>query len=211
MQSSFFPDFSFEDQHQNKIVVGIDEVGRGPLAGPVVSACVLLDRNFLWNDVNDSKRLSKKVRKKIYLELKSSNYFGIGIVDEKAIDKINILEAAKLSMLYAYQDFCQKISIVPDVVLVDGNFAPFKPQKKSQLILPIIKGDQKSKTIAAASIFAKEERDDIMLEFDKKYPEYGFANHFGYPTKRHLECLKKFGVCNCHRLSFKPVKNLCQS
>jgi ribonuclease HII len=206
------PSFLIENNYRNLFVAGIDEAGRGPLAGPVVAACVILDRGDFYDEnnceINDSKKLSKLRRKKIFFELKNKAKFGVGIVDEKIIDKINILEATKLAMLQAYLDLQKKYKISPQIILVDGNFIPFKKQDKISEILAIVKGDQKSFSIAAASIIAKETRDQIMCELDQKYPQYGFAKHAGYPTQFHREKIREHGICEFHRKSFEPIKSI---
>ncbi|MBM3579479.1 MAG: ribonuclease HII [Alphaproteobacteria bacterium] len=196
------PSFLIENTYPNLLVASIDEAGRGPLAGPVVAACVILDKEDFPSGINDSKKLSKTTRKKIFLELKTKTKFGIGIVDEKIIDEINILEATKLAMLHAYLDLREKYLVKPQVILVDGNVVPFAKQDEINEILPVVKGDQKSLSIAAASILAKETRDQIMNELDKKYPLFGFAKHAGYPTKLHREMISKNGLCEVHRKSF---------
>lgn len=201
------PDFSLERNYKNLTVAGIDEAGRGPLAGPVVAACAILNQEDFPREINDSKILSKKLRKKIFLELKIKAKFGIGIVDEKIIDEINILEATKLAMFRAYFDLQKKYQILPRVILVDGNFKPFVKQGEIVEILPVVKGDQKSLSIAAASIIAKETRDEIMNEIHQKYPQFGFDKHAGYPTKFHVEKIQEFGICEFHRKSFKPIKS----
>jgi len=191
-----------------KVVAGLDEAGRGPLAGPVVAAAVILDSRLRGNDklgnINDSKKLSEKQREEIY-EILINNKdikWGVGIVSEKVIDKINILEATKLAMRKAISSLRgAKRRGNPDFLLIDGNFKIdcATPQKS------IIKGDQKVFSIAAASIIAKVTRDRIMQRMHKKYPQYGFDKHKGYGTKAHFENLKKFGPCKIHRKSFYPV------
>lgn len=206
------PSFLIENKYQNLFVAGIDEAGRGPLAGPVVAACVILDRGDFSDgnncEINDSKKLSKLRRKKIFFELKNKAKFGVGIVEEKIIDEINILEATKLAMLRAYLDLQKKYKISPQIILVDGNFIPFKKQDKISEILAIVKGDQKSFSIAAASIIAKETRDQIMCDLNQKYPQYGFAKHAGYPTQFHREKIREHGICEFHRKSFEPIKSI---
>lgn len=206
------PSFLIENNYHNLFIAGIDEAGRGPLAGPVVAACVILDRRDFFDgnncEINDSKKLSKLRRKKIFFELKNKAKFGVGIIDEKIIDKINILEATKLAMLRAYLDLQNKYKIYPQIILVDGNFIPFKKRDEINEILAIVKGDQKSFSIAAASIIAKETRDQIMCDLDQKYPQYGFAKHAGYPTKFHREKIREHGICEFHRKSFEPIKSI---
>ena len=181
------------------IIAGVDEAGRGPLAGPVVSAAVILDPNYKLVGLNDSKKLSINQRKALSDEIKTnSKAWSIGIATVEEIDNLNILGATLLSMKRAIKD----LSGVPEKVIVDGQFTP-------EIDVPceaIIQGDATEESIMAASIIAKVERDMIMVELDKKYPHYGFSKHKGYPTKLHLQTLKKFGPCNDHRQTFKPVK-----
>ena len=181
------------------IIAGVDEAGRGPLAGPVVSAAVILDPNYKLVGLNDSKKLSAIKRKALSDEIKThSKAWSIGIATVEEIDDLNILGATLLSMKRAIKD----LSGVPEKVIVDGQFTP-------EIDVPceaIIQGDATEESIMAASIIAKVERDMIMVELDKKYPHYGFSKHKGYPTKLHLQMLKKFGPCNDHRQTFKPVK-----
>jgi len=187
------------------LVAGVDEAGRGPLAGPVVAAAVVIDSDFKINDndlklVTDSKKLSAKKREKLFgLIKKKTTAVEIGVADNNTIDKINILQASFLAMRRALN----KLKVKPDYVLVDGNLAIPK------LTIPqsaIIGGDAKVWTIAAASIIAKVSRDWLMTELDKKYPQYGFFQHKGYGTKLHLENIARFGPCPIHRLSFSPFR-----
>jgi len=208
MQLKMQPNFLIEESYKNLITAGIDEAGRGPLAGPVVAACVILNRENYPQEINDSKKLSKIKRKKIFLELQKNSQFGVGIVDEKTIDKINILQATKLAMLRAFLDLQKKYQIFPQAILVDGNFRPFAKQDQIQEIITIVKGDQKSLSIAAASIIAKETRDQIMLKLHQKYSQFGFDKHAGYPTKFHVEKIREFGICKFHRKSFEPIKSI---
>jgi ribonuclease HII len=201
------PNFSIENQYPNLISVGIDEAGRGPICGPVVAACVILNQNDYPQKINDSKKLSKSLRKKIFAELQQKSQFGIGIVDEKKIDEINILQATKLAMFLAYQNLCHKYHIQPQIILVDGNFTPFVKQDKVFEIIAVVKGDQKSLSIAAASIVAKETRDQIMLDLHQKFPNYSWDKNSGYPTKLHIDKVKEFGICEFHRKSFEPIKS----
>ena len=203
-----YPNFLIEDSHKKLLIAGIDEAGRGPLAGPVVAACVILNQDDYPREINDSKKISATLRGKIFAQLKEKSQFGIGIVDERKIDEINILQATKLAMFLAYQDLCQKYQIFPQVILVDGNFQPFAPQDKIKEISAIVKGDQKSLSIAAASIIAKETRDEIMHSLHQEFPNYGWNKNAGYPTKLHVEKIKEFGICPFHRLSFEPIKTL---
>lgn len=179
-----------------KYIAGIDEAGRGPLAGPVCVASVImpLGENDIIDGVNDSKKLSEKKREKLFDEIiNRAIAYHIEFVDEKTIDAINILNATKLGMLTCINSLETK----PDIVLIDAVEIPADIPT-----LSIIKGDQLSYSIACASILAKVSRDRLMLEIDKKYPQYGFAKHKGYGTKLHIENLKKYGKCPCHRESF---------
>lgn len=202
------PNFLIENSFDDGLVAGIDEAGRGPLAGPVVAACVVLDRKNFLAEINDSKKLTPKTRRKIFIWLQENCHFGVGVVDAKKIDEINILQATKLAMLLAYQDLCKKYQCWPQVILVDGNFVPFAPQDQIKQILPVVKGDQKSLSIAAASIIAKETRDQIMLDLHEKFPQYSWDKNAAYPTKLHVERISQFGICEFHRKSFEPVKTL---
>ena len=200
------PSFSIEEQHQNKIICGVDEAGRGPLAGPVVAACVILNKDNLIAGINDSKKLSKIKRQKLFNEITKNHKFATGVVDAKIIDEINILQATKLAMLQAFCNLQKKYQIFPEIILVDGNFVPFDKFDKIQKILPIIKGDAKSLSIAAASIIAKETRDEIMLNIHQEFPNYAFDKHAGYPTKSHIKAICDFGICPYHRQTFQPIK-----
>ncbi|MEF9520139.1 ribonuclease HII [Chlamydia crocodili] len=194
----------FEEEVFNEgfsVIAGVDEVGRGPLAGPVVAGACILPRGKIFVGVNDSKKLTPKERGKIRdILLKDPDvYHGIGVVSVERIDEINILEATKEAMTKAIAD----LPIHPDFLLVDGLYLHHKiPCKK------IIKGDSKSASIAAASIIAKEYRDDIMRELHQCYPDYGFDKHKGYGTAAHLAALKAFGPCDCHRKSFAPIRQV---
>ncbi len=183
-----------------KYIAGIDEAGRGPLAGPVVVASVILPRNSMIEGVNDSKKISEKKREKIYEEIiKEAISYGVGIIDENTIDDINILQATKLGLTNSIKE----LEVVPDIILVDAlrgiNTCNIPYQS-------IIKGDALSYSIAAASIIAKVTRDRIMQGYDKLYPEYGFAKHKGYGTANHIDAIKTYGLCPIHRKSF--VKNI---
>ncbi|PIR72560.1 MAG: ribonuclease HII [Candidatus Nealsonbacteria bacterium CG10_big_fil_rev_8_21_14_0_10_36_24] len=189
------------------VVVGLDEAGRGPLAGPVVAAAVMIkiqNSKFKIQNcgVNDSKKLTPKKREKLYKLLENCPFigWGIGRVSEKVIDKINILEATKLAMIKAVRNLkvkSQKSKI--KFLIIDGNFRINLdiPQKS------IIKADEKVFSVAAASILAKVTRDRIMTKYHKKYPQYGFTQHKGYPTNLHRKLLKKYGFCKIHRKSFR--------
>lgn len=182
-------------------IAGIDEAGRGPLAGPVVAAACILPKGLLIPGLDDSKKVSPKRRKELFsfLTTHPQIYFGVGIVSEKIIDEINILEATKLAMLQAVE----QLTLMPDYLLVDGLklLHPTIPTEK------IIKGDQLSLSIAAASNIAKETRDRLMCEFHQKYPVYGFDRHAGYGTAAHRNAIECYGPCEIHRLTFEPVKS----
>lgn len=182
-----------------ELIAGTDEAGRGPLCGPVVAAAVILPKNYKLEGLNDSKQLSEKKRDK-YFEIikKDAISYGIGIVDAKTIDEINIYEASRKAMLEAIS----KLSPSPEYVLSDAMPLPIDNS------LAIIHGDALSLSIAAASVLAKVTRDKIMYDLDKEHPEYGFKDHKGYPTKKHLENLKKYGILENYRLTYKPVKAL---
>ena len=182
-----------------KRICGVDEAGRGPLAGPVVVAAVVMPEDSFIEGVNDSKKVSEKKREKLYDEITNSAIaYGIAIIDQKEIDDINILNATKKGLTEALMQLSEK----PDIILVDAL------NKIDTLGIPyesIIKGDAKSYSIAAASIIAKVTRDRIMRQWDEIYPEYGFEKHKGYGTKAHIEVIKNNGICPIHRKSF--VKN----
>lgn len=202
MEHQFLSKTFFEQEVFNEgfsIIAGVDEVGRGPLAGPVVAGACILPRNKVFPGVDDSKKLSPKARRKIRDMLldDADVYCGIGVVSVERIDEINILEATKEAMVKAISN----LSLSPDFLLVDGLYLPHDiPCKK------VIQGDSKSVSIAAASILAKEYRDDLMVELHQLYPDYGFDRHKGYGTPSHLEALKLLGPCQCHRKSFAPVR-----
>lgn len=182
-------------------IAGLDEAGRGPLAGPVVVACVVLPNSYSNDQINDSKKLSAKKRLELYKEIIAKAIaYNIQVIDVKTIDKINIYQASKKGMI----DALNALKIKVDVALTDAMPLP----NLSYQVESIIKGDSKSITIAAASILAKVTRDQIMDQLDKIHPEYGFGKHKGYPTKQHLQALKKFGATKHHRRSFKPVADI---
>ena len=180
-------------------IAGVDEVGRGPLVGPVVTSCVVLPKDYFLEGLTDSKKLSKKQREKFYdIIMKDALGVGIGIKSEKVIDEVNIYEATKLAMYEAIENCKSKTKI--EHVLIDA--------MKLDLDIPntsIIKGDLKSITISAASVIAKVTRDRMMEELDKKYPMYGFKDNAGYGTKKHIEAIKEYGIIDEHRKTFKPV------
>ncbi len=187
---------------QHGFVAGVDEVGRGPLAGNVVAAAVILDWDNPIEGLADSKKLTEKKRDELFdLIFEKAKAVSIGQASPEEIDRINILQASLLAMSRAVD----RLSVQPDFALVDGNKLP-------QLSMPaeaIIKGDQKVQAIAAASIIAKVTRDRQMLEADALYPEYGFKQHKGYPTKLHMNALSEHGPTPIHRQSFKPVAQFC--
>lgn len=180
-------------------IAGIDEAGRGPLAGPVVSAAVILPFSFQIPGVSDSKKLTPKKRGYLYEKIYDfAVSVGIGIIDPLEIDRINILQAALASMTMAVENLVPQ----PDCLLIDGTFmiSSVLPQE------PIPKGDDRSISIAAASIIAKVTRDRLMERYHQDYPQFGFFNHKGYPTRSHKEAIRRFGCCPIHRRSFKGVK-----
>ncbi|MCF6410548.1 ribonuclease HII [Pseudalkalibacillus salsuginis] len=183
-----------------RLIAGIDEVGRGPLAGPVVASAVILDRNVKIIGLDDSKKLSVQVREELYEKIiENAVAIGIGSVPAKEIDRINIYEASRVAMMKAIED----LPIYPDYLLIDAMSLPTDlPQEK------IIKGDAQSNSIAAASIVAKVTRDRMMLELDRKYPQYFFHSNVGYATADHLDALKEYGITPEHRKSFAPVSQL---
>ncbi len=182
------------------IVAGIDEAGRGPLAGPVVAACVVIPDGFEPGIITDSKKLTEKRREECFERISAECAVGVGIVGPDVIDEINILQATYKAMRAA----AENCPICPDFLLIDGNPA-------ADMGIPamsIVKGDAKSLSIGAASIIAKVTRDRIMTEADKEYPEYGFAKHKGYGTAAHLRALERCGACPIHRMSFAPVREV---
>jgi len=207
-----FPNFDIEKKY-TKNVIGLDEVGRGPLAGPVVSCAFifydyLIDKKYLAL-INDSKKITKKHRMltyKIILDLKKKNKlnFGLGIASVQEIDDCNILEATKISMFRAIK----KLNIAPSQLIIDGNINLKIKNYPSQ---NIIKGDQKSFSIAAASIIAKIHRDRYMKFLSKQYPDYNWDSNAGYGTKKHIEAIHKKGITIHHRKSFEPIKSLIHS
>jgi ribonuclease HII len=196
-------------------IAGIDEAGRGPLAGPVVAAAVILPQGFAHRDIKDSKLLTGKQRERLAPVIKSNAVsWGLGVVDVEEIDRSNILKATLMAMAKA----CHALSPTPDYLLIDGNqtipaailglgrnFNAFAPCQET-----IIKGDRICLSIAAASIVAKVARDEMMIALDASYPQYGFAGHKGYGSAAHLEALRRHGPSPAHRRSFKPVRALCE-
>lgn len=192
-------DHSFLSQGFSSIA-GVDEVGRGCLAGPVVAACVCFREPIFIEGIRDSKELTSQDRESLFEKILSLAFVGIGIVDAETIDRVNILQATLMAMKKAYEE----LGTNPELLLVDALQVP--DIKTSQRA--IIKGDKKSASIASASIVAKVVRDRIMIEYHEKYPQYGFDRHKGYATKEHIEALKKYGPSPIHRKSFSPVQKL---
>ena len=188
------------NQKKNKITAGVDEVGRGCLAGPVISAAVILKENIKLKNIKDSKKLTFIQRLKISKDIKKNSIFSIGIASVYEIEKLNILNASLLSMKRAILNLPKK----PDLVLVDGIFAP----EISLDCKTIVRGDEKIKCIAAASILAKVYRDQLMIKLSKKFKNYYWSKNFGYGTKQHLSGLKKFGLTTMHRKNFKPIHKM---
>ena len=193
---------NYQDQFYSKkikVIVGVDEAGRGPLAGPVVAAACILSRAYKNKEINDSKQLSEKKREELFEIIKKDAIaYGVGIVSAEEIDKLNIYEATKKAMKEAIDN----LKIKFDLILTDA-----MPLKGFDVeVVPIIKGDAKALPIAAASIIAKVTRDHMMNDLAKKYPEYHFDEHKGYGTSKHMEALKKYGpIKSVHRFSYKPV------
>lgn len=180
-------------------IAGVDEAGRGPLAGPVVAAAVVLPPEGVGEPLFDSKKISPKKRESLYeLICAKAIALGVGIVSPEEIDSLNILQATLKAMVHAIEN----LSVFPDFILIDGPHAlPLSiPQK------PIPKGDQLSNLIAAASIVAKVTRDRLMLQFHEKYPQYNFARHKGYGTREHRRAIERYGICEIHRKTFRGVK-----
>ena len=185
-----------------KYIGGVDEVGRGPLIGPVVTACVVLPQDFVLDGLNDSKKLSEKKRN-IFYEYIVNNCiaYGIGMCSPEEIDEINIYQASKIAMMRAIDEVKKQIPL--EYVLSDA-----MPMKLDIPVMDIIKGDSKSISIAAASVVAKVTRDRMMYDLDKKYPMYGFRNHKGYPTRKHYDALNKYGLIDGYRYTYGPVKKI---
>ncbi len=179
------------------ITAGVDEVGRGCIAGPVVSAAVILKQTINLKLLKDSKKISFNNREKISKHIKSNSYFAIGVASVDEILQLNILQASLLSMKRAIN----QLQVKPELILIDGNFAP----KGIKNFKTIVNGDEKNKAISAASIVAKVYRDNLMIKLARKYSKYSWETNFGYGTKSHLIGLKKFGITSHHRKGFKPV------
>ena len=183
-----------------QFIAGVDEVGRGPLVGPVVAAAVILPQDFILLGLDDSKKISETKRESYYEQIMSQAIaVGVGIIHNNIIDEINIYEATKKAMLEALK----QLQVAADYVLIDAMTLPLHVPQQS-----IIKGDAKSVSISAASVVAKVTRDRMMNEYDQQYPQYGFKKNMGYGTKEHLEGLKNYGITPWHRLSFAPVKEI---
>ncbi len=197
--------YEYENELYNKginYIGGVDEVGRGPLIGPVVASCVVLPKNFILEGLTDSKKLSEKKRNQFYdYIINNCVAYGIGVVSPEEIDEINIYEASRKAMLIAIDKVRNKIDL--EHVLIDA-----MPIDIDIPTTSIIKGDSKSISIAAASVVAKVTRDKMMYELDKEYPMYGFASHKGYPTKKHIEAIHKYGLIEGYRKTYGPVKEV---
>lgn len=191
----------YEEKYSNlDYICGVDEVGRGPLVGPVVASAVILPKNYYIEGLTDSKKLSKKKRESFFEIInKDALAIGIGVIDNQKIDEINILEASRLAMKIAVNN----LKLKPDVILTDAMKLDMGIEEED-----IIKGDLKSITISAASIIAKVTRDKMMEELHNKYPMYNFIKNNGYPTKEHIEAIKKYGIIEEHRKTFSPIKDI---
>ena len=189
-----------EPDHQSSLLVaGVDEAGRGPLAGPVVAAAVILRAPVAIQGLADSKKLTANQRERLAVEIRNNALaWSVARVDNLQIDRLNILRASLLAMEMAIAE----LTVKPEHVLVDGNHCPSLPFP----VQAIVRGDQTVPAISAASILAKVSRDAEMVQWDKKYPGYGFAKHKGYPTREHLLALEKLGICDIHRRSYGPVQ-----
>ena len=179
------------------LLAGVDEAGRGPLAGPVVAAACIIPNTVVLEGIRDSKQLSPALRKKLFWNIIARAIVGVGVVGEQEIDRINILNASLLAM----QRAVLALSVTPDFLLIDGQFPIHLPIHQ----MPVIRGDEKLVSIGAASIVAKVTRDEMMCVLDLKYPHYGFRDHKGYPTRAHIAALETHGPSPIHRLSFRPV------
>lgn len=179
-------------------IAGVDEAGRGPLAGPVVAAACILPANHVYENLNDSKQLSPEERAILFTQITSTAIYAIGVIDVETIDKINILQATFCAMKQAIA----ALPVPPDYLLIDGNQIPRIENIPTE---SMVQGDAKSISIAAASIIAKEMRDRIMEKYDAQWPDYGFKKHKGYATDLHIQAIYKFGPCPIHRKSFDPI------
>lgn len=184
-----------------KIIAGVDEAGRGPIAGPVVASAVILDLNFNHEEITDSKKLSEKKREEFFeIIMSEALHVGVGVIEPAEIDEINILAATHKAMRLAIEN----LGVMPDIALVDGLPVKGLPCHHNA----IVKGDALVKSISCASIIAKVTRDRIMNEYHIKYPEYDFKKHKGYGTKAHIEAIKKHGPSPIHRMSFEPIYSM---
>jgi ribonuclease HII len=198
------PDYLFETDYLREgahSIAGVDEVGRGPIAGPVTAAAVVLDAENLPTGLNDSKKLSARKREQLFDQIMRTSVVSIAHASVDEIDDLNILYASHLAMVRA----CNGLPIRPSVALIDGNLVP---QDLGLKAVPVVKGDARSLSIAAASIVAKVTRDRLMVDLAQQYPGYGWSQNAGYPTKAHLEALRDIGVTPHHRRSFRPVHNI---
>lgn len=201
-KQAFKQKFEYEKsfwQQGHQYIAGVDEVGRGPLAGPVVAGAVILDANFDLYEVNDSKQMSDQKRRELAPLIKENAVaYSVSVIDNDVIDRVNIYEASRIAM----KDAINQLDIKPNQLIIDAMDVDLSiPQLK------LIKGDFKSVSIAAASILAKVYRDDLMFQYSKQYPEYGFDKNDGYGTKQHLNAIKQYGITKIHRKTFAPVKN----
>jgi ribonuclease HII len=195
--------FSFDEEVRKKYPVsaGIDEAGRGPLAGPVVAAAVVMRPGFIIEGLRDSKKVPEKERLRLFWDIASTSVsIGIGIMEAETIDEINILRSTRRAMENAVMD----LKVVPDILLIDAVKLPDIGISQES----IVRGESVSASIAAASIVAKTVRDDIMTAYHKIYPQYNFKVHKGYSTKEHIECIRSYGPCPIHRKSFRKVMDL---
>jgi ribonuclease HII len=201
---SFISSIFIHDEHLRKkypVIAGLDEAGRGPLAGPVVASAVVLRPGCMIRGVRDSKQIAEKERKKVFWEIITyADAVGVGIVEADVIDRINILESTKQAMRLAVKD----LGISPDLLLIDAvNLQGLDIAQRS-----FTKGESVSASIAAASVIAKVVRDDIMRDHDERYPGYNFGGHKGYSTREHMDCIRKLGPSPIHRKSFRKVKDV---
>lgn len=184
-------------KHGFHFFAGVDEAGRGPLAGPVIAAACLIPESVRLHGIQDSKKLTPETRKELFWQIIRRTLIGVGVVSEQEIDRINILQASLLAMRFAVL----ALSTTPDLLLIDGPFKINLPLEQ----LPVIGGDEKLVSVGAASIVAKVTRDEMMNEYDLEYPHYGFRFHKGYPTEAHFAALDQYGPCPIHRMTFGPL------
>ena len=193
--------YDTELREQHPLIAGLDEAGRGPLAGPVVAGAVILPAGYIMTGIRDSKKTTEKERKNLFWDIvHNAVSVGVGIIGPEVIDEINILESTKLAMKTAIED----LTLTPDILLIDA----VKLTKVNIKQMSMFKGESVSASIAAASIIAKVVRDDMMMDYHKKYPVYDFKSHKGYSTKAHMELIQTHGPCPIHRMSFNRVKNV---